>query len=95
MSYGHLNRGERLQVDIHDPAVAGLIRGGYLKIIWKESGDVITVDDSDDPGWADCLFGDGVDAGALQEAEAQVDGPREAEPGEGDLDSPSAGGPAS
>jgi hypothetical protein len=84
MAFSHLKRGDRLQVDIHDPYVAGLIRGGYLTIIWKESSDVAAVDNPFDPGWADCLFGDGVDAGAVQEAEAQVDGPGEPEPGQGD-----------
>jgi hypothetical protein len=92
MSFGQLKRGDRLQVDIHDPVVAGLIKGGYLKIIWKEPSDARTVEGSDDPGWADCLFSDRVDAGALQEAEAQVDGPRESEPGEGDRHSAPAGG---
>jgi hypothetical protein len=92
MSFGHLKRGDRLQVDIHDPYVAGLIKGGYLTIIWKESGDVPAVDDPHDPGWADCLFSDRVDAGALQEAQAQIDGPRESGPGEGDRHRSPAGG---
>ncbi len=84
MPFGTLKRGDRLQVDIHDPAVAGLIKGGYLKVIWKERSHAGQVDDPADPAWADCLFGDGVDGGALQEAEAQVDGTGEHRSGEKD-----------
>jgi hypothetical protein len=94
MSFSNLKRGDRLQVDIHDPAVAALIRGGYLTIIWKEPSDAATVDDPTDPAWADCLFSDGVDAGASQEAEAQVDGPGEPEPRQGDRGSSPSSRPA-
>lgn len=72
---GNLKRGDRIQVDIHDPVVAGLIRAGYLKIHWKEPSDATQLGDPADPDWVDCLFGSGVDAGAMQEAEAQIDGP--------------------
>lgn len=79
---GNLKRGDRIQVDIHDPVVAGLIRAGYLKITWKETGDVTPLGDPADFDWADCLFSTGVDARTVQETEAQVDGPGEHRSGE-------------
>jgi hypothetical protein len=92
MSFSHLKRGDRLQVDIHDPYVAGLVRGGYLTIIWKEPSDAGAVEDPFDPGWADSLLGGSVDAGALQEAEAQVDGTDQDVPVAGDRDGAPTGG---
>ena len=83
---GNVKRGDRIQVDIHDPVVAGLIRAGYLKIIWKEPSDATQLGDPADPDWVDCLFGSGVDAGAVQEAEAQIDGPGEHQSDEEDSD---------
>lgn len=74
VSFPHWKRGEKVQVDIHDPQVARLLRARYLKVNWKEDPDATPLGNPADPDWADCLFGSGVDAGAVQEAEAQVDG---------------------
>jgi hypothetical protein len=90
MSFGQLKRGDRLQVDIHDPAVAGLIKGGYLRIVWKERGDARELDSADDPAGsgrdAAGHLGSG-GAGELQTEEA-LDGQGEHQPGEEDSDSP-------
>ena len=91
VSFGHLKRGDRLQVDIHDPHVAGLIRGGYLTIIWKERADG-PVDNPDDPDGSDTVPADRVDSGGTRGAqEEEIDGPRGPEPRVGDPDSASAG----
>ena len=90
MAFQDLKRGQRIQVDIHDPLVAGLVRGGYLKIICKEPG-YAALGDPDGDRWLDTVPGDGVDPGATEE---EVDGPGETEPGESDPDSTPPGGSA-
>lgn len=61
LSFSDLKRGDRIQVDINDPAVAALVAAKYLRIIWEApdgvavrsrrvadvSGDRV---DSGDPG---------------------------------------------
>ena len=91
MSFGQLKRGDRLQVDIHDPVVAGLIRGGYLKINWKEPRRGET-DRAGNPDGPDRVPVDRVDSGAARGAEEEeLDGPRTSGPGQGDSDSAPAG----
>lgn len=85
MAFSNLRRGQRLQVDIHDPYVQALVAGGYLTVIWKEPDG--SLDDSADPPWIDAVPGVGVDSGASQETAAQVDGPRGSGHVEGDPDS--------
>lgn len=69
MSFGKLRRGDRLQVDIHDPKVAGLIKGGYLRIVWKEPRE----GDSLDSTGPERVPADGVDSRAARDAEEEVD----------------------
>jgi len=49
MAFSGVKFGARLQVDIDDPAVAGLIKGGYLKITREGGDDAGTVDSPVDP----------------------------------------------
>lgn len=75
VSFGTLRRGDRLQVDIHDPQVAGLIKGGYLKVIWKERGNATSVDNSDDPVRPELVPAGSVGSGVAREPEEEdVDG---------------------
>jgi hypothetical protein len=78
MSFGTLRRGDRLQVDIHDPKVAGLIQGGYLKIIWKGPGDG-QMDGAADPDLPGPVSAGSVDSGGKGEpaSEEVDDGPGE------------------
>jgi len=85
VSFGQVKRGDRLQVDIHDEKVAGLIEAGYLKIIWKEAGDVRTVDSAEHPAGPEHVPADRVDSRAEEE---EVDGPGEHRPAPEDPDSP-------
>lgn len=83
MSFGTLRRGDRLQVDIHDPKVRGLIKGGYLKLVWKERGDVTGVDSAGDPDGPGLVSVGGVDpddSGDSQAEEEVDDGPGEHRP---------------
>ena len=82
VSFGHLRRGDRLQVDIHDPGVAALIRGGYLKINWKEPRRGET-DRAPGPDGAGTVPADRVDSGDTRDTEAQVDGTHQAGQTEG------------
>ncbi len=85
VSFGTLRRGDRLQVDIHDPAVAGLIHGGYLKVIWKERGDVGQLDSADGPDLPGLVSAGRVDSGVAGDSEEEdVDGTSEHRPGEKD-----------
>lgn len=86
VSFGTLRRGDRLQVDIHDPKVRGLIQGGYLKIIWKGSGDG-QMDGAADPDLPGLVSAGSVDSGGEREpaTEEVDDGPGEHQPdSEGD-----------
>ena len=94
MSFGRLKRGDRLQVDIHDPHVAGLIKGGYLKINWKEPRRGET-DRAGDPDGAGAVPADGVDPGDTRDAEAQIDGTHQAGQTEGHFHSTPDDGSAS
>jgi hypothetical protein len=85
MSFGHMKRGDRLQVDIHDPAVAGLIKGGYLRIAWKGDGDARTLDSAVDPAGFEPVPAGSVDpddSGDPQDAEEVADGQGEHRPGQ-------------
>lgn len=84
MAFSNMKRGQRLQVDINDPYVQGLVRGGYLTIIWKEPDGPLA--DSADPAWVDCLFSDGLAAGTVSPQEGALDVAGEAGSGEGDSD---------
>lgn len=85
VSFGQLKRGDRIQVDIHDPTVAGLIKGGYLKVIWRDHGPV---DSSSDPGRSELVSAGSVDPSDLRESEEEVDGPGEHRPAAESPDSP-------
>ncbi len=39
LSFDHLKRGDRIQVDIHHPRIVALVNAGYLKIVWKVKPD--------------------------------------------------------
>lgn len=71
MSFGTLRRGDRLQVDIHDPAVRGLIKGGYLRIVWKERGDARELDSPVDPAGPGHDTVDHLDSGGVRESQAE------------------------
>lgn len=89
VAHGQLKRGDRLQVDIHDPAVAGLIKAGYLKIHWKEAGDGT---DSLDPVRSGPVSAGSVDPGDTRAAAEEVaDGAGEHQPEQKDSDRASAG----
>lgn len=88
LTFGNYKMGRPVQVDIHDPVVAGLIKAGYLKIRWREPRGT----DSLDPGGSDSVSAAGVDPGGLGEpAEAQVNGAGEHRSGAEGADSASAG----
>lgn len=90
LSFGGLKRGDRLQVDIHDPHVARLIKARYLKVIWKEP-DAAAVDDRSGAG---DVSTDRVDVGVARPKKAKkVNGGGEdhSEPAAGDPDSAPAG----
>jgi hypothetical protein len=74
LAFSGYKRGQRLQVDIHDPAVRGLIQAGYFTIVWKEASDVT---DPLDFERADAVSGDSVDVGVegspQQNGQADVD----------------------
>lgn len=74
LSFDHLRKGDRIQVDIFHPRIAALVRAGYLKIIWKERGDDSVGEDSGSPA----LLGGGSDsdlvAGDTVTAKAVGDG---------------------
>jgi hypothetical protein len=82
VSHGTRRRGDRLTVDIHDPAVRGLIQAGYLKIIWKERGDdARELDSAVDPDGPGSVSAGGVDPGDTgAEAEEVADVPGEHQP---------------
>lgn len=85
LMFGNFRQGQRYKVDIHDPTVAGLIKAGYLKIIWKGRTDGT---DSLDPDRAERLPGPGVARPlvlAAQEKGSGLDGADQLEPPEGDL----------
>jgi hypothetical protein len=84
MSFGALKRGDRLQVDIHDPKVAGLIKGGYLRIVWKERDYARELDSADDPAWSGHDTADHLDSGGAREpqTEEDLDGQGENRPGQ-------------
>lgn len=85
MNFGSTRRGQRFQVDLADPRVAGLIRGGYLSIV-KEP-DRGPMDSADDSGGSDIVSGGGMDSGDLRDAqEEEVDGQGEVEPSADDPD---------
>lgn len=92
MAFNGLRIGQRLQVDIHDPKVRGLIQGGYLRIIWKGDGDATGVDSAVDPGRVDFVpagrVGSG-GAGKPAQTEA-VDGAGEHQSGAEGVVGPSA-----
>lgn len=50
LMFGNFRQGQRYKVDIHDPTVAGLIKAGYLKIIWKGREDAADTWDPDRAG---------------------------------------------
>ena len=94
LTFGNYRKGQRIQVDIHDPTVRGLIKAKYLKIHWKESGDARTLDSPVDPAGSDSVSAGGVDpdvAGDLQDAEEVDDGQGEHRPEQKDPDSAQAG----
>lgn len=74
VSYGNVRKGDRLQVDIHDPAVAGLIKAGYLKIIWKGVDDAGKVDSAVDTPRPERVPAGRVDTRRMPEPEEEVDG---------------------
>ena len=91
LTFGNYRRGKPIQVDIHDPMVAGLIKCGYLKIRWKELDRGA---DTVDPAGPEPVPAGGVGSGAageLQE-EAPVDGTRQREPEQKDSARPQAAG---
>lgn len=49
LSFDHLKRGDRVQVDIHHPRIVALVAAGYLTIKWKEVPDVTRMGDNVDP----------------------------------------------
>jgi hypothetical protein len=69
LAFGLWKRGQRLDVDIHDPAVAGLVQAGYLSIIWKELPDARDPLDFAGPG---SVPAGGVDAGMARPAQGAV-----------------------
>ena len=73
MAFGYHRQGDRFQVDVDDPRVQGLIKGGYVTLI-EEAPDG-SLDDTSDPAWADCLFSDDLVAGTVQTEEEAVDEP--------------------
>lgn len=79
VSFGRLKRGDRIQVDIHDPQVAGLIKAGYLTVNWRDRG---SVDRPDDSGRAEHVSAGGVDSSDPRGQEEEVDGPGEHRSGE-------------
>jgi len=79
VSFGTLRRGDRLQVDIHDPAVAGLIKGGYLKVIWRHP-DGGQMDSAAGPELPGLVSAGGMDPGDPGPAEEEVDGTGEHRP---------------
>ena len=88
VSFGQVKRGDRLQVDIHDEKVAGLIKAGYLKIIWKEPADAGSVDSAEHPAGSEHVPAGRVGSRAASEPEEEVDGPGEHRPAPEDPDSP-------
>ena len=88
LTFSNYKLGQPVQVDIHDPTVAGLIKAGYLKIRWKEPRGT----DPLDPAGPDDISAAGVDSGDTgQPQEAQVDGDGEHRPGAEGGDSAPAG----
>lgn len=81
MAFGYHRRGDRFQVDVDEPRVQGLIKGGYITVI-EEAHDG-SLDDTTDPDRVSDVFDSGLVAGDPQEEEA-LDGQRETEPGKGD-----------
>lgn len=69
LSFRQVKRGDRLQVDIHDPVVAGLIQAGYYKIVWK---DVHELADPGDPHRSGVVPGSGVGLGAVPPPAAEA-----------------------
>lgn len=63
LSFGPYRHGQRIQVDVCDPAVAGLIEAGYLQIQEKEHG----VEAVDDPDGTGRVSGVGVDSGVEED----------------------------
>ena len=91
LTFGNYRKGQRIQVDIHDPTVAGLIKAKYLKIHWKERGDARELDSPVDPAGSDSVPAGGVDPDDLrsaQDAEEVADGQGEHRSGEEGGDSP-------
>lgn len=94
LSFGPYRLGQRIQVDVDDPAVAGLIKAGYLTILRKEPGSAAV----DDPDGLSRVPGVGVDSGVEQGTPPKrgrgrprkkvADGPGEPGQGEGVVDSP-------
>jgi hypothetical protein len=83
LTFGNHRRGKPIQVDIHDPTVRGLIKAGYLKIRWKElPHGADSLDSAGVDGVPTDHLGSGV-AGEPQ-AEEDVDGAGEDQPGEED-----------
>lgn len=70
LSFGNYKMGQPVQVDIHDPVVAGLVKAGYLKIRWKEPNGTHPLD----PAGSGHVSAGGVDPDDPRGAEtAQVD----------------------
>lgn len=62
LMFGNYRMGQRYEVDIHDPVIHGLVKAGYLKIIWKAASDAASTLDL---GGAGDVPGDGVDVGMV------------------------------
>lgn len=74
MAFNGLKIGQRIQVDINDPVVQGLIRGGYFRIIWREHAS--GVDSAVDPGGVESVPAGGMGSGGAGDTptEAVSDG---------------------
>lgn len=62
LMFGNFRQGQRYEVDIHDPVIRGLVKAGYLKIIWKAASDAAGTLDL---GGAGDVPGDGVGVGMV------------------------------
>jgi hypothetical protein len=90
LTFRGYKKGQRIQVDIHDPTVRGLIQAKYLKIHWRESGDARELDSPLDPAGSSRISAGGVDpddSGDPQDAEEVDDGQGEHRPAAQDRDS--------
>ena len=71
LSFSNLKRGDRIRVDIHDPAVAALVAARYLRIVWEEPDGL---GEGCGGGELGVVCGTGVDSGDPGPQEEVTDG---------------------